>query len=165
MKDHSRALSVFVSVIVLCVALVSAATAQEITGSIVGTVKDANGAAVKGATVTIIDSDKKAVARTLTTNDNGEFSAPLLPSGLYDVAVEATGFKKHVDERVKLNVNERHSVDVTLEAGNVTETVTVTSEQLQVDTQSVTASTVISGDQEQRGDVIEPERKCIAAVA
>jgi len=147
MKDHSRALSVFVSAIVLCVALVSAAAAQEITGSIVGTVKDANGAAVKGATVTIIDSDKKAVARTLTTNDNGEFSAPLLPSGLYDVSVEATGFKKHVDERVKLNVNERHSVDVALEAGNVTETVTVTSEQLQVDTQSVTASTVISGDQ------------------
>ena len=63
MKDHSRALSVFVSAIVLCVALVSAATAQEITGSIVGTVKDANGAAVKGATVTIIDSDKKAVAQ------------------------------------------------------------------------------------------------------
>ena len=48
MKDHLRALRVVASAIVLCVALVSVAAAQEITGSIVGTVKDANGASVKG---------------------------------------------------------------------------------------------------------------------
>ena len=51
MKAHLRALRVVVSAIVLCVALVSAAAAQEITGGIVGTVKDGNGAAVAGATV------------------------------------------------------------------------------------------------------------------
>ncbi len=135
-----------VLLVFLC-SCVGAAVGQEITGSIVGTVKDANGAVVKGATVTIIDSDKKAAVRTLTTNDDGEFSAPLLPSGFYDVSVEATGFKKHIDQRVKLNVNERRSVDVALEAGSVNETVTVTSGQLQVDTQSATASNVINGAQ------------------
>jgi hypothetical protein len=147
MKDHLRSVRVVVSAIVLCVALVSAAAAQEITGSIVGTVKDANGAAVKGATVTVTNSDTKLVVRTITTNDDGEFTVPLLPVAFYDISVEATGFKKHIDERVKLNVNERRSVDIALETGNVTETVTVTSEQLQVDTQTATASTVINGTQ------------------
>jgi hypothetical protein len=142
---HMLRISACLIVFLFCISGV--AVGQEITGSIVGSVKDSNGAAVKGATVTITDSDKKVAVRTLTTNDDGEFSAPLLPAALYDVTVEATGFKKHIDERVKLNVNERHSVDVALEAGNVTETVTVTSEQLQVDTQSATASNVINGDQ------------------
>src|SRR5437868_10217372 len=60
----------------------------------------------------------------------------------------------HIDARVKLDVNERRSVDVALEAGNVTETVTVTSAQLQVETQSAVASNVINGDQ-----VVQLDRK------
>jgi hypothetical protein len=135
------------AVVALLFAFSGVAMSQEITGSIVGSVKDANGAAVKGATVTITNSDKKLVARSVTTNDDGEFSAPLLPVANYDVTVEATGFKKHVDEGVKLNVNARRTVDVSLQAGNVSETVTVTSGVQQVDTQSATASNVISGDQ------------------
>src|ERR1051325_6195802 len=123
------------------------ATAQEITGSIVGTVKDSNGAAVKGATVTITNSDTKLVVRTLTTNDDGEFAAPLLPVAFYDVGAEATGFKKNLEQRVKLNVNERRTVEVVLQAGNIAETVTVTSETLQVDTQTATASNVVNGAQ------------------
>ena len=130
----------------LCVGL-SVAFAQEITGSIAGTVKDPNGAAVKGATVTITNSDKKDVVRTVVTNDEGEFSVPLLPVAYYDITVEAPSFKKHIDTKVKVNVNERRTADVTLEAGNIAETVTVTSELLQVNTQSATASNVISGDQ------------------
>jgi hypothetical protein len=123
------------------------AMAQETNGSIAGTVKDANGGVVKGATVTFTDSDKKAVVRTLSTDDNGEFSVPALPVAYYDVSVEAPNFKKSVNEKVKVNVNERHTLDVILEAGNITETVTVTSETLQVNTQSATASNVINGDQ------------------
>src|SRR5437870_8905532 len=124
MRNHIPFLRVLLLTVALLFGLNAAALAQEITGSIVGTVKDANGATVKGATVTITNSDTKLVARTITTNDDGEFSAPLLPAALYDITVEATGFKKHIAERVKLNVNERRSVDVALEAGNVTETVT-----------------------------------------
>ena len=84
----------------------------EITGSINGTVKDAAGAAVKGATVTITDSDKKVVVRTISTNDDGEFSAPLLPVAFYDITVEAPNFKKHIETRVKVNVNERRAVNL-----------------------------------------------------
>src|SRR5438128_11972997 len=81
---------------VFCAGL-SVTFAQEITGSIAGTVKDPNGAAVKGATVTITNSDKKDVVRTVVTNDEGEFSVPLLPVAYYDITVEAPSFKKHID--------------------------------------------------------------------
>jgi len=134
------------ALVALLFAFSGVAMSQEITGSIIGTVKDANGAAVKGATVTITNSDTKLAARTVTTNDDGEFSAPLLPVAFYDITVEAPNFKKHV-ERVKLDVNARRTVDVSLQAGNVSETVTVTSDLQQVNTQSATASNVINGDQ------------------
>ncbi len=133
--------------LVLCFCLTQLASGQEITGSIVGTVKDVNGAAIKGATVTITDADKKILVRTVNTNDDGEFSVALLPVAYYDITVEAPNFKKHIDNRVKINVNERRTLDVSLAAGNISETVTVTSELLQVNTQSAVASNVISGDQ------------------
>ena len=126
---------------------VSAVAQQDTNGAIFGKVKDSNGAAIAGATVTITDSEQKVVVRSLTTNSDGEFSAPTLPVAFYDITVEAPNFKKYVSERFKVNVNERRSLDVTLEPGAVTETVTVTSESLQVNTQSATAGNVISGDQ------------------
>jgi hypothetical protein len=131
---------------VFCAGL-SVAFAQEITGSIFGTVKDTSGAVVKGATVTITDSDKKVVVRTVSTNDEGQFSAPLLPVSKYDITVEASNFKKHVESGVKLDVNQRRTLDVELEAGNIAEVVTVESQPLQVDTQSATAGNVINGTQ------------------
>src|SRR5262245_28178563 len=70
-------------VVAVC-ALAGLAQAQEVTGSLVGTVKDSGGAAVSGANVTITDADKQVVVRTVTTNDSGEFSAPNLLSGFYD---------------------------------------------------------------------------------
>ncbi|MEP6850751.1 MAG: carboxypeptidase regulatory-like domain-containing protein [Acidobacteriota bacterium] len=132
---------------VFCLFLSALVAAQEITGSISGTVRDSNGAGVPNATVTITNSDTKLAARTVITGSDGEFSAPTLPVAFYDVSVEATNFKKSITARVKLNVNERHTVDVTLDAGNVAETVTVNADPLQVNTQSAVASNVISGDQ------------------
>jgi hypothetical protein len=120
---------------------------QEITGSINGTVKDSTGAAVKGATVTITDSAQKVVARTIVTDDEGQFSAPNLPSANYDVAVEAPNFKKHIESKVKVDVGQRRTVDVALEAGNIAEVVTVEAAPLAVQLTTPTAATVISGDQ------------------
>src|SRR5712692_9354413 len=122
MRHHVHILRALFVALALCLGLTGIAVAQEITGSIVGIVKDANGAVVKGATVTITNSDTKLVLRTVTTNDDGEFTAPLLPVAFYDITVEATGFKKNLDQRVKLNVNERRTVDVSLQAGNIAET-------------------------------------------
>ena len=55
------------------------ALAQDITGSIVGLVKDSGGASIAGAMVTITDTDKNVIVRTVTTNSEGAYSAPLLP--------------------------------------------------------------------------------------
>lgn len=147
MRHHLQSIRLVFVAIVLCFGLIGVIVAQETNGSVAGTVKDANGGIVKGATVTFTDSDKKVVVRTVTTDENGDFSAPALPVAYYDISVEAPTFKKNLTERVKVNVNERRTVDVSLAAGSISETVTVTAEALQVNTQSATASNVINGDQ------------------
>lgn len=126
----------------------SFAFGQEVTGSIVGTVRDASGSVVPGATVTITDPSKGGiVVRTATTNDSGEFSAPNLTISTYTVTVEAANFKKSVSTDVKLDVGQRRTVDVNLEAGRIDEVVTVEADPIAVDLTSPTSGTVISGDQ------------------
>ncbi|MFL6275585.1 MAG: carboxypeptidase regulatory-like domain-containing protein [Blastocatellia bacterium] len=120
------------------------ARAQDITGSIVGIVRDANGAAVAGATVTIRETTKNIVARTLSTNEEGAYSAPLLQAGSYAVTVEAAGFKKYTKTDIQLNVNDRLSVDVALEAGAITEEVHVEASATQVELQTATAGSLVS---------------------
>jgi hypothetical protein len=122
--------------------------AQEITGTIMGTVQDSSGAAVSGATVTITDSQKNdQVVRTLTTNDEGAFSAPNLNVSMYRITVEAPNFKKSVQNDVKLDVGGRRSIDVKLEAGSISETVTVEADQLSVNLSTPTVGTTINGEQ------------------
>ncbi|MFN2481176.1 MAG: carboxypeptidase regulatory-like domain-containing protein [Pyrinomonadaceae bacterium] len=136
------------SVVTLTLALGTAAvTAQDVTGTINGTVKDSTGATVAGATVTITDQEKKVVVRTVTTGDDGEYSAPSLPAGVYTVTVEAANFKKSAQTNVKLDVNQRRTLHVALEAGNISEVVTVQADPLTVELTTPTASTLISGDQ------------------
>jgi hypothetical protein len=133
--------------VALFLGLSAVAFAQEITGNIVGTVKDTSGGVVKGATVIITDEDKNLVVRTIITGDEGEFSAPQLQAGNYTVTIEAPGFKKSLQTGVKLDVNQRRAVDVTLEAGNIAEVVTVAADQVAVELTTPSASTVINGDQ------------------
>jgi hypothetical protein len=148
MKKHLRVtLPILSLTVALLLGFSAPARAQEITGNIVGTVKDTSGAAVKGATVTITDEDKNLVVRTTITGDEGEFSAPQLPSGNYSMAIEAPGFKKSLQTGVKLDVNQRRAVDVTLEAGSIAEVVTVAADQVAVELTTPSASTVINGDQ------------------
>lgn len=122
--------------------------AQEVTGTIVGTVRDASGAVVPNATVNIIDPLKGSIiVRTVQTSNDGEFSAPNLPVGIYEVAVEAANFKKFVQSEIKLDVGQRRTIDIALEAGSISEVVTVEADPVAVDLQSATSGTLISGDQ------------------
>src|SRR5207302_2425910 len=72
-------------------------------GRILGTVTDQSGGVVSGATVSIIDKDR-GVARTLSTDDAGEYNAPTLIPGTYSVRVEANGFKRMERQNVVLEV-------------------------------------------------------------
>src|ERR1700693_4345007 len=76
-------------VLLLCLPLFS----QGSSGRILGTVTDQSGGVISGATVTVIDT-QRGVARTLTTDDAGEYNAPTLNPSTYTVRVEAKGFKK-----------------------------------------------------------------------
>src|SRR5262245_14910808 len=125
----------------------SAALGQEITGNIVGTVTDQSGAVVAGATVTITNLDKNVVVRTATTEANGNYSAPLLPIGHYSVTVDANGFRRAVQRDIELNVNERLTINLSLQLGNTSEVVEVSANPLQVELQSAASTGLISGTQ------------------
>jgi hypothetical protein len=147
MRHHLEgAFRLTILVLAIC-ACAAVASAQEITGSIIGTVKDANGAAVKGATINVTDSAKNVVVRTVTTNDDGQFDVRDLPVTEYIVSVEAPSFKKHVETGVHVNVGQRHALDITLDVGDVAEVVTVEAAPLAVELTTASASTVINGQQ------------------
>lgn len=99
--------------------------AQKDTGSIVGTVKDASGAVVSGAKVTVTDLER-GQNFTSATSEAGEYVAGPLHIGRYTVTVEKGGFKKAVSEAVDLDVQQRIAVNITLEIGRQTEQVLVT---------------------------------------
>ncbi len=94
-------------------------------GRILGTVTDQSGGLVKGAQVTITNTDT-GVVRTLETNDAGDYVAPSLAPGPYKLVVEATGFKKIERGGIRLEVAKDLRLDVTMQPGSVSETVTVT---------------------------------------
>ncbi len=122
--------------------------AQETTGAIVGTIRDSSGAVIPGAAITITDSQKNdIVVRTITASDEGVFTAPNLVSGIYKITVEAANFKKTVKTDVKVDVGQRRLVEIELEAGNISEVVTVEADQVAVNLTTPTSSTLINGDQ------------------
>src|SRR5919112_1299888 len=137
-----------VALVVCAVALgATAASAQETTGSIVGHVTDSTGAAVSGATVTVTDTDKNVVVRTVTTGDEGEYAVTPLPVGNYSVTVEAPGFKKYAQTGVKVDVGGRRTVDALMQAGNIEEVVTVEADPVAVELTTPSVSTVVTGAQ------------------
>src|SRR4051812_1842258 len=103
----------------------AAAHAQSGRSTVRGTVKDAQGNVVPGASVTLTDVEKN-FARTQTTNDEGAYTFAAVPPGAYRVEVEAKGFKKVSRTDVRALVDTPVDVDVVVEAGLETETVTVT---------------------------------------
>ena len=99
---------------------------QTIFGRISGTVKDSNGGAVPNATVTITNAATNLV-RTATTDEDGFYTATNLPVGTYTILVARDGFKRAQQTGVVLAADGRLTQDMTLEVGQVTETVEVSS--------------------------------------
>jgi hypothetical protein len=143
---HIRLLSALFVVMAL-LAVSGPLRAQDITGSIAGTVKDPSGAVVADATVTITNMDTGLRVRTGRTNGYGEYSAPLLQIGHYSVTIEAPGFKKFIQKDIQLNVNDKLTVNCTLQVGGPQENVVVEANPVQVELQSATATGVVSGTQ------------------
>ncbi|HWC98907.1 MAG TPA: TonB-dependent receptor [Candidatus Sulfopaludibacter sp.] len=135
------------SLCILAACLVTGLLAQDVSGTIGGTVLDPTGSAVPKAKVTITNTDRSQVVRTLTTDATGTFSAPLIPIGNYTIKIEAPGFKANQINGIVLNVNDDLKFNPKLEVGAVTETVDVTESAVQVELSSPAAATTIEGTQ------------------
>ncbi len=126
--------------------LLSVAHAQKTTGTITGTVTDASGAMVPGATVKLTNSATGA-SRSTTTSDQGSFSFPELNAGAYTVTVTKSGFKQAAVGNVELHVADVTNVPVKMEIGSQAETITVEANAIQVETQSGAVGGVMLGQQ------------------
>lgn len=122
------------------------AGAQETSGSVTGQVTDVTGAAVAGAQVTLL-RPSQGVSRTVTTNGEGQYTFDNVPLGTYEVDTTATGFQKSVLKNVVVNVATATRGDVHLKTGNVSETVEVSADTVQVQTDSGSIGSVVDGTQ------------------
>jgi hypothetical protein len=138
-----RRLSIVVLVILSLGLAADFANAQILYGSVVGAVKDAQGATVPGATVTIINKETN-LTRDTVTNAEGTFTLTNVLPGPYDVKIALTGFREGVRTNVPVTIGQVSRVDVTLEIGTMTETVTVASEAQLLQTDKADVSTELS---------------------
>jgi len=136
--------------IALGLVLAESALAQLTTGTISGTVSDQSGAAVPAATVTIKNVGT-GITRAAVTDDRGRYEAPNLPIGDYQVSVALAGFQTSIRTGIELTVGRRAVVDLTLQVGEVTQTVTVTGEAAFVETTTATVSNLV--DEKRVGDL------------
>ena len=119
--------------LLLCALLAPAALAQTATGRIVGDVQDIAGASVPNAAV-VATNEETGVSFTTNTSEAGKYSFEAVVPGLYTISVEAGGFKKFISTKNVVTANDTVTINVPLDAGNITETVEVTASYERVQT-------------------------------
>lgn len=119
---------------------------QGFTAEVLGTVTDTSGALIPGAVVTATNVATGVHAASVT-DSKGNYTVVQLPPGVYQVTAEATGFKRGVLESVTLQVDQRQLADFKLEVGQVNESVNVTAEAPDVQTETATVGGVVVHDQ------------------
>ena len=121
--------------------------AQQVSGSIAGTVHDAQGAVVPNARILVLDVSQGDQRESVTNNEGLFFFNPLKPS-VYTVRVESNGFKRFERKEIKLFANDRIDLGVIqLEVGGVTETVVVEAQGAEIKTQGAERSGVLNSSQ------------------
>ncbi|HZD47774.1 MAG TPA: carboxypeptidase regulatory-like domain-containing protein, partial [Silvibacterium sp.] len=120
--------------------------AQTISGTISGIVTDQTGAAVPGATITIINTATNAKA-TAKSDAQGNFTATQLPAGTYEVHVTQGNFKEYVETGVQVHTSTTTNLNAMLQVGGATEKVTVSATAIQVQTTSAAVGEVVTGTQ------------------
>ena len=113
------------SLLAIVVALIAAsASAQEFRGSITGRVLDPSTAAVPSARIIFVNAGTNASAAVFSDSD-GNYAIPYVAAGVYDITVEAAGFKKLSRRGVEVRVGDKLTIDFTLEVGEIREVVTI----------------------------------------
>src|ERR1035437_1178207 len=121
--------------------------AQDISGTIGGTILDPSGATVPSAKVTITNTDRNQVLRTITTDATGSYSAPLIPVGQYSIKVEVKGFKTETRTGITLNVSDDLKINISLQVGSMSDTVTVEASSVNVELGTAASANTINGEQ------------------
>ncbi len=142
----SCAVSNYVRVLTLCVLTGSLVYGQTSQGSISGTITDTSGAVVAGATITARNTATGATSQT-TSSNAGSYSLPNLNAGTYDVTATLPGFKVARQSGVVVQVGTTASQNITLQPGEVTETVTVTAGAPTVEAETSDVGTVVTTKQ------------------
>lgn len=123
------------AVLLFVSAIAAPALAQQSTSEVRGRAVDAQQAALPGVTITVTNQDT-GVYRTTVSNGDGAYFVSGLAPGMYSIAAELQGFKKYARKDLRLDLGHTTSLDVQLEIGNMTESVTVTAETPLVDVTS-----------------------------
>src|SRR5262245_60670382 len=135
------------AVVIALLACAIQAQAQTITGSISGVVTDANGGIIPSATVTLA-SEKTGQTRTAATNGEGRFNFAALKPGSYSLKIEQQGFQAFEQRSIILSANENLALgDLKLQPGQVSETVSITSEGAIVERESSDLTARLTADQ------------------
>jgi hypothetical protein len=140
---HACPLRLRLALAVLVLALARRASCQVTTGDVLGTVRDASGAVVPNANVTLTLIDRQEV-RATTTDKSGDYTFTLLQSGNYSVAVEATGYAVYKQQSFVVNAGGRQRVDATLSIAGTTQSIDVNAAPPALDTDATALSTVVS---------------------
>jgi hypothetical protein len=139
MRIFFRSVFHAVFVLILCTAQLYGA----ITGTISGVVSDPSGAAMPGVTVTATNQ-LTGVVNKVVTDDKGFYSFPALAVGIYTVNINQSGFKDFSEQNIRIDANSSVRTDIQLQIGSVTETETVSADELQVETQNTQLGEVIN---------------------
>jgi len=118
----------------------------DVTGSILGVVHDRSQAVISGARI-VVTNVQTNLKKDATSGADGSYHLLALPAGNYQLSVTAAGFRTFTEKDIVVKVNDELRFDVTLDVGNVTETVEITANAVQVQTENT-----------QLGDVIESKK-------
>jgi len=124
--------------------LVSPAFCQLDTATMSGRITDSTGAVIAGAAIAVVNTETNFESPS-TTNADGVFRVPSLRPGPYRIQVKAQGFKTYNREGLELKVGDNLSLDIALEVGGISETVSVTGEAQQLQTETTAEGMVAEG--------------------
>ena len=130
----------------LAILALSASSFAQSTGALFGTVHDATGAVIQGATV-VATNVSTGISSQTTTNSTGDYAFPSLATGTYKVTVTANGFKQLAVEQIEIHVATTIRQDAALPPGSVSTNVEVISSTPLLDTETAEIGQLVEADQ------------------